>query len=363
MGDHRVEMIKVEEYRPHFVVFERYLRAQISQPTESEDAQVHYGHFLSFLEKLDERVRWELPLVLQFSEAGQLGNDFESLKKEVEEGLAGPPQTWALLEAVEELHLLMEAIRRYQEHLPVFTDVEVLNEILLLAASAEDELKRLDPQSIQLRLPLALAWISDTESSWKLFASLHPEQMELARNGWHFLAGIKGALGGLHLALTQESEREEIVPACGVLVEALRALAECELARYRVEGAGKDSKLPISLLRGRRALLLDLFPLEAISEVHRYFFDRSKTLESLRLQGLCQELPDHLTQTVELRRHELLVLARDWRALSSKLPVAPSGISELLARCEAWEHQFQELRGPSSEKCLDASGYEEVLVS
>lgn len=358
-----MEMIKIEEYRPHFVVFESYLRAQLAQAKESDDSELHYKHFSTFLQKLGERVHWEWPLIRQFSEAVQVFEEFGSLKSEVEERLDDSQQTWALLEAVEELHLLLEAIRRYQEHLPVFTDVQVLNEILILAASAKTDKEQLDLQPLELRLPMALAWISDTESSWKLFAGLHSEQMELARNGLHFLAGIKGALGGLHLALTQEGERDELMPACEVMIEALRALAECELARCRIEGQAPDSTFHISLTRGRRALRLDSLPLEAVAEIHRYFLDRSKTVESLRLQALCREMPDGLAETVEMRRHELATLAREWRSLSGKLPLEANRVSDLISGCEAWEIRFKELERPSSDELLDASGYEEVLAS
>ncbi len=358
-------MIKIEEFRPHFLIFQDFLRNQTSPPQDEPAYQAHRENFQKFLGRLRHRIEWELPLLSSYSEANGLGSELNELVDETLELLSDSEPSDDLNQNLEELHVFVEAIRRYQEHLPIFTDVQILNELLILAAADEIRGDTEEWEALRRRLPVALNWLSDTESSWRLFDILYPQNSLLLQHANHALAGIKGGLGGLHLALSGEAEPAELRRACEVMVQALKALAECERARFDVENATPERDKNLFLRRANRALSQGSpFPMEAVAELHRYFQDRSRTLESLRLQALCQQWPAEQLEPVDDLLKEFGGMAGRWGQISRETPPVQQELSRLVADLYKWEDSFRSLyAGGMPNDLIDASGFEEVLAS
>jgi len=360
-------MLRLEEFRPHFHIFLRHLENWLEAQSEAVDYQTHSGQFRDFLKRLQDRVEWELPLVSSFSEAQDLVEGFPDLFQDVLALLDSEEPCEDLQDALCDLREAVETLRLYQQNLPLFTDVQALNEILILSAQRGLSSHAFNPQALAQRLPLALAWLADTQASWTLFEQLfdHDQGLRVSRQARHALAGIKGGLGGLHLALESESGPEEVQEAGQVLVAALKALAHSEAARFKIEreafGAPGDIHLQRLQYQHQRGLPLST---ESKAELHSYFNARCQTMESLRLQGLCQEEPSEAYRTVDQRAAELSNLALSWQKLSQQASLDPQSLTQLLGDCERWEQDFRELQGPEkSEAPLDASLFEEVVVS
>lgn len=348
-------MIKIEEYRPHFLIFHRNLE----QGLEPEDYQSHTLQFKQFLRGLEQRLRWELPLLANFSEAHEAFSGFPDRQfSELLEGLESPDPTPELLEKVSELREALEVFRKYQEELPAFTDVQVFNEILILASTFQLNPRLFDPQPLQARLAPALQWLIDTETGWALFAGQFPQATALLERSLVAVGGIKAALGGLHTALEGEANFTELQPAGKILIQALKALAACESERFALERESFGAAGSIHLHRVHRALQLGTFSPGVTSELNRYFSDRTRTLESLRLQLLCD--PSGPAEQVESLGRQFSQLTAAWRSASQQSPPDPDSLSHLLALCVDWEREFEKLSSPA---IIDATEFEEVTVS
>lgn len=162
-------MLKYEEFRPQFVSFGRHISARRAGQLTLQEFAEHREAFGAFLVQLEARLNWEAPLVALFSEAGEtlaeLPQHLTTLRQELEnDGIESG--------AAEDLHRSLERFRHLQAQLPVMCDVEVFNEILLLAGPVKEQARALDREALLQRLPAALDWLNAQEASWSLFGAL-----------------------------------------------------------------------------------------------------------------------------------------------------------------------------------------------
>ena len=126
-------MLKTKEFRPHFLLFQQYLEQWLQERPDQETYRIHCGQFQRFLGRLQERVRWEFPLLRHRREALDAYQQLNSVMLSKAQYLLGEPQpSHELKTTLTELLACVESIRRVQDTLPKFTEVRAVNEILIL---------------------------------------------------------------------------------------------------------------------------------------------------------------------------------------------------------------------------------------
>ena len=112
-------MIKTKEFRPHFLLFQQYLDQWLQERPDQETYRIHCGQFQRFLGRLQERVRWEFPLLRHRREALDAYQQLNGVMLRKAQYLLGEPQpTHELKNTLTELLASLESIRREQDNLP-----------------------------------------------------------------------------------------------------------------------------------------------------------------------------------------------------------------------------------------------------
>lgn len=234
------------------------------------------------LHRLEQRLNWELPLLAGFSEASQA---IESTRKPLEELQRLLPLEPHSDRVEVQLLKTLSGLRRIQlfvDHLPCFTDIGVVNDLLVLGGAENP-----DRQALALRLPLFLQWLRELETSWELFG-----HGSLKARAQTILRALQGAAGGIYLYL-QGEEPQALQPSLRLMVEALEALGPVEETRYLDEL--QQAQWSPELVLERAFRLLDesgQVPPHYHPVLNRWINEQSRRLQDLRCLGrLRPQLP------------------------------------------------------------------------
>lgn len=223
-------MFPREEFLPSFIRFSNLLYRDTQGWSQEDDFEAVQEQVGQAIVELKARLAWDLPLLSAFKEgpaaAEQVAQTLEGL-----ESLVAQPLTADLLSAYEArqeefLNAMMEA-GSLRELLPVFTDVRIVNELMLLATAHFEG--RIDREPIRGRLPVLLDWIERKTADWKTYTRLFPDEQPIAA-----LEAIRVGAGGIHLYLSEEAE-QGLKEGLDIIIKALKALATAEEARFLTE--------------------------------------------------------------------------------------------------------------------------------
>lgn len=341
-------MLSIEEFRPHFLSFYRILESE----SDREAREAHFEQFSIFLEKLHQRVYWEAPLLKALDEGRRAGRDYETnlsvLLSRLNEGEVE-------LESVKALHRSLEELYLCQEQLPVFTDAQAFNEILILLSGNLAGLTEAADEPLRARLGHALQWIEEKAHSWNHFFELFPEHSNWSEQVLSVFSALKGGCGGIFSALESGAIVIEGREAGEVLLNALTRLAELEAERYRRE-RGRFGEGDLALARVSESLALVGSLSEAgEGDFSSYLLTRARTLEGLKLKLAWEEaFASPRLGLAEEQSQELAAIVNRWR--SGEL-----GPQEIVERLEEWENQFRLQWEVEVADQIDASQFEEVV--
>ena len=335
-------MIKIEEFRPHFVLFEQYLEQWLQRQPDSDTYRIHCGQFQRFLNRLQERVRWEYPLVSDQLEAKNAYQNLTGVTMSKAQYLLGEPQpTHELKNTLHQLCLSIESIRNLQVALPKLSEVRILNEILILISRRQAESFDIEP--LQMRLPSATKWVSDSEMGWALFARQFPGVTSIHEPARISLAALKAELEKMAMAL-READLSSLTAAAESVERESQTLTSFEAARLQLEKNNSDWEGDVHLLRARRENeSRAIVSAEAVSELHRYFSNRTRTLANLRLQHRGRNPREEKVELVEKLSKEFAQLRSAWQSACLETPPNPESVSILLSLCANWETSFSRL--------------------
>ena len=341
-GDTGAGMIKIEEFRPHFVLFEQYLEQWLQRQPDSDTYRIHCGQFQRFLNRLQERVRWEYPLVSDQLEAKNAYQNLTGVTMSKAQYLLGEPQpTHELKNTLHQLCLSIESIRNLQVALPKLSEVRILNEILILISRRQAESFDIEP--LQMRLPSATKWVSDSEMGWALFARQFPGVTSIHEPARISLAALKAELEKMAMAL-READLSSLTAAAESVERESQTLTSFEAARLQLEKNNSDWEGDVHLLRARRENeSRAIVSAEAVSELHRYFSNRTRTLANLRLQHRGRNPREEKVELVEKLSKEFAQLRSAWQSACLETPPNPESVSILLSLCANWETSFSRL--------------------
>ncbi len=228
-------MFPREEFLPSFIRFSNLLYRDTQGWELNDDFEAAQEQVGQAILELKARLAWDLPLLSAFKEgppaAEQVAKTLENL-----ESLVAQPPTDDLLSAYEArqeefLNAMMEA-GSLRELLPTFTDVRIVNELMLLATAHFEG--RIDREPIRGRLPVLLDWVERKAADWKTYARLFPDQQPLTGSVLAALEAIRVGAGGIHLYLSEEDE-QGLKEGLDIILKALKSLAPAEETRFLTE--------------------------------------------------------------------------------------------------------------------------------
>lgn len=323
-------MLHLAEYHPPFMAFaeihQNFQNGQISQPELLATARA----FAQFLQQLQHRLNWELPLLRGFSEAQSavqlLLEPLENLTLRVQH----QPQDKAVLSQLQDCLSSLYRVQCFFEQLPGFTDIAVVNELLILGAQEE---QGADPTPIRLRMPALLDWIASQRASWEVFQQLYPHRQSLVDKAMTVAKALQGAAGGLHLYVEGE-DPASLRPSLQLMLHALVAMGPLEETRYLEE---TQQACWSGDLRLERAALLQKesgrIPQTYQTPLRKWVAEKFRGL--LFLQGWNQ-------LSGALESEELQGLHQDLVSCSQDLEKWDGDHTELLENLENWRVQFEE---------------------
>jgi hypothetical protein len=323
-------VLSTQDYLPHFTSFERVHRLFQQGQIEEPDFRLHARAFGSFLERLQQRLNWELPLLRGFSEAGlaieMLIEPLQWLTGMVQ---SHPEQEMVLVNLQNCQHALHRVAYFFQQ-LPVFVDVAIVNELLILG-SPEGEI---DPLPVRHRLPLLLEWLGDLESDWKTFLTIHPQRQSLVDKALRIVQGLQGATGGIYLFLEGE-DPDGLRNGLKLMVKALEALAPLEETRSLEEGQLQTLSPEFRLERAAQLIArLGSIPSTYERELLKWFSQKDLRMQEFRnyLWAECIEAPE--AEQLSERLSELCTNLSNFLALDQ---------FSLLSKLEQWRSDFEAL--------------------
>lgn len=333
------DMIKIEEFRPHFLLFEQYLEQWLVEQPDQETYKIHCGQFQRFLSRLQERIRWEYPLIRHREEAHAAFQKINGVVLSKAQHLLGEPQpTHELKRTLREISAAVETIRDQQETLPKFTEARIVNEILVLISHADSSYSQ--PAPLRERVPSALRWVGDAEMGWNLFARQFPGASSVYNSARQSLEALRATL----TALQETSGFEEAESLGRLLQEEVETLADLDAARLELEQSSTGWDGDLHLMRARRENeSTAIVSAEAVSELHRYFSNRTRTLANLRVQLRGGSAREERVEKIEKLSKEFTQLRSAWQSASTETPPNPETVSILLSLCANWETSFARL--------------------
>lgn len=333
-------MIKTKEFRPHFLLFQQYLDQWLQERPDQETYRIHCGQFQRFLGRLQERVRWEFPLLRHRREALDAYHQLNGVMLRKAQYLLGEPQpTHELKNTLTELLASLESIRREQDNLPKFTEVGAVNEILILISQGVTDPDSFQPEPLQERVPLALRWVDDAEMGWSLFERQFPGASSVYEPAQQSLGTIGASLKAL-----EEAGFEDARMLGARIDEELKVLACHDAARMELEKSSNGWDGDFHLSRARRENeSRAIVSAEAVSELHRYFTNRTRTLANLRLQLRGGSPREERVEKAEQLSKEFTQLKAAWQSACMESPPNPESVSILLSLCANWETSFTRL--------------------
>lgn len=320
-------MLTLQEYHPHFLAFAQVHAAYLEGDCEDSVFDDHCRAFESFLLRLQGRLNWELPLVSGYVEAQDAIRLLEEPLKNLTLRIQHQPASEAVATSLQDCLRAMHRVQCFFAELPVFVDVAVVNELLVLGSASE----ALELEAIRHRLPFLLQWLGDLEASWNVFLTLYPHRESLVKKALFVIQAIKGGAGGIHLFLEGE-EQIGLHESIQLVVAALEALSPLEETRYWDEFEKISLSQDLILDRGAKLLaLLGTLPPSYQAVLRKWVAAKSQAM--LDLQCLAdpgsEERLAGLSQDLGLRAKEVQKFALDH--------------SSILENLEQWRQQFEDV--------------------
>lgn len=197
--------------------------------------------FYAFLLDTKGRLAWELPLLCSFVNGTDLAEELATTFEDFERRVASVTIDTAIEDLTPALDGLLEKFRlasALKAELPVFTDIKVMNELLLLASAHLDG--RVDKNPLGQRLPLLFDWVERHETDWQTYLRLFPDQLYRVRKVQALFEVMRRVVGGIQTYL-DDSDPEDLKTALKVGVQTFelmvaatetRALTEAERVEF-----------------------------------------------------------------------------------------------------------------------------------
>lgn len=327
-------MLALPEFHPHFLAFaEVHACHQRGEMLDSEFA-LHAQAFTALLQRLQQRLNWELPLLAGMS--GAQGAIFQVVERltVLTQLVQSSPHEVSVPASLQAGEQALQQVSFLLHQLPFIVDVAVVNELLILASNEGE----VDLAPVQQRLPLLLQWLADLENGWKTFLLLFPQRQSLVDKALYIVQALKGAAGGIHLVLEGE-DPQGLRSALQIMVNALQALAPMEETRYLEETEQLTLSTDLRLERGSRLVArLGTMPPEYQLELQKWLTEKAQSLADLR-SWLFWAGMEPAVHTDEVER------------LLEKLNLLATNVSQfhafdhsfLLKDLEQWRGDFEEL--------------------
>ena len=228
-------MFPREEFLPPIVRYANLFYRAAQGWSQDEELEAVQARLLQNLTELKARLAWDLPLLNAFEEgpavAERVGKTLENLESAVTQTDA---ESFSIVftPTQEDFLSAMNRAGTLREELPVFTDVRIVNEILLLGTARLEG--RIDNDPIRQRLPILFDWIERKELEWKTYGALFHDQQPLALTVFSALQAIRTGMGGLHLYILGEEENG-LKEGIDIILKALKVIAEAEETRALTE--------------------------------------------------------------------------------------------------------------------------------
>jgi len=358
-------MLHLAEYHPPIMAFAEIHQSFLNGQTSQADLQTTAKSFALFLEQLQQRLNWELPLLRGFSEAqGAVQLLIEPLQN-LTLRVKHQPEDPAVLSQLQECLSSLYRVQCFFEQLPGFTDVSVVNELLILGAQEPEG--EGDPVPVRQRMPALLDWISSQKASWEVFQQLYPQRQSLVDKAMTVVKALQGAAGGLHLFVEGE-DPAALRPSLQLMVQALEAMAPLEETRYLEESQRANWSADLRL---ERAALLrkqsGKIPQSYQTPLRKWVAEKFRALtylqgwNQLSGNGANKEADSSFAQankeagrSFALSPEELLQLHQDLARCSQQVEQWDCDHKELLESLEDWRIQFEEITQSLAENKVNA---------
>jgi hypothetical protein len=303
-------MLSLSEYHPAFFSFAECCCELVEERISAREFAPVASAFARFLEQLQRRLNWELPLIEAFSEAASARELLVGPLQDLHARLLQGSPTPELLANLQSCLAALYRVQCFFEQLPSFTDVGVINDLLLLGAQDPPPAK----EAIAHRIPILLEWIADLEAQWELFADLYPGHRGQQQLALTVVKALQGAAGGLHL-YTQGEGVDVLTEALKLMKNAVEELALLEQRRFQVESEHLQGSMDVRLSRGFQLL------------------ERDSTLPESYRRTLLQWVAEKQRQ---------LMIQRGWNQLARKLP--EEQLHMLQGELDQWARRLPDLR-------------------
>lgn len=245
-------MFAREEFLPPLVRFSNIIYRTLRGWTVNHDVETAREQLGRSLLELKARLAWELPLLTAFEEgpetASRVAKALEILESAV--GQTDAENFSFVFTPVQDDFLGgMRDAGALREQLPVFTDVRIVNELLLLATARAEGRVEIEP--IGQRLPLLIDWINRKEVDWRTYARLFPDQEPAKDRVLAALEAMRTGVGALHLYLVGE-EPQGLKDGLDIVLKALERLSEAEETRFHTESERVEFSPDLRLERAWR---------------------------------------------------------------------------------------------------------------
>lgn len=243
-------MFPREDFLPPLVRFSNLFYRNSQGWAQEEDVETARERLSQSLTELKARLAWDLPLLSAFEEgpsaAARVGATLELLESAVQQADA---ETFGFVytTAQDDFLSAMNEAGNLRDALPVFTDVRIVNELLLLATAHLAE--RIGAEPLQQRLPILIDWVERKSVDWKTLVRLYPDQGPLDVSVQGALDAMRAGMGGVHLFLAGE-ESGGLKEGLDIILQALKGgLAPAEETRYLVESERVEFSPDLNLER------------------------------------------------------------------------------------------------------------------
>lgn len=328
-------MLKVTEYACEFQEYAWSLEEYQGQQINLSELKTRARQFLAFLDHLNGRLNWELPLIEAFSEARFAIENAVAALKTLQLWVQKSPGDPLALEHIEACLSHLERLQFFFDQLPTFTDVDIVNDLLLLGCQNPPP----SPSLLVQRLPALVEWIQDLDAHWEMFSQLHPQRKSLFEKFQKVHQDIQAVAGGL-LLYCEGQTGESLESQLSRLKSLLERLAPLEETRFWEESE-KNSFSPDPVLE-KAAMWLrhrPQLPSKYSSLLRRWL--RRNSLQLAESSNWCKLLygsqPGHFRQ-----------LALGLNQLENEFPKLEQDHSRMIQKMEQWRQQYQQFQEAGS---------------
>ena len=318
-------MLSPSDYQPHFASFVEAQRRLHEGEMEESDFPLHARSFRTFLQQLQQRLNWELPLLEGFSESKVPIQLLVDPLQGLTEMVKVYPEQEIVIVSLRDCQRLLQRVCWFFEQLPVMVDVPIINELLILASFEGD----INPIPVQQRLPYLMEWLADMEYGWKTFRLLHPHRQSMVDKALFTLQALKGAAGGLYLYL-EGQDPQGLHNGLKLMLNALEALAPLQETRTLEEMQQSMFSPDLCLERGSQLLRqLGSIPPEYSRELKKWADEKAGLMsqlssylwvsntdcpEAAHLADEIQELLGNVSNILALDQLSYLQKLEQWRS-------------------------------------------------